>query len=106
MFRLIKQVPTTLISFSGSLASLAKVSDRTKFRSFNNQPSKTTLADLNPDEYNQGLRYYPFMINLNRYHGSCNALNDLSSKIYVPKKAEDLNINVFNMIIGIDESKT
>ena len=29
---------------------------------------------------------------------SCNTLNDLSNKICVPKKTEDLNLSVFNMI--------
>ena len=26
--------------------------------------ARPTLIDLNPDEYNQGLRCYPFMVNL------------------------------------------
>ena len=34
--------------------------------SLNNQPCmiRSTLIDLNPDEYNQGLCYYAFLINL------------------------------------------
>ena len=35
------------------------------------------------------------------YVGSCNILNDLS-KVCVPNKTEDLNLSVFNMIIGIN----
>ena len=38
--------------------------------------------------------------------GSCDALIDLSNKVFVPNKTEDLNINVFSMITGINESKT
>ena len=38
--------------------------------------------------------------------GSCNTLNDLSNRICVPNKTEGLNLNVFNMIAGINESKT
>ena len=36
--------------------------------SLNNQPCMTwpIVIDLNPDEYNQGLLYYPFMVNLDR----------------------------------------
>ena len=34
------------------------------------------------------------------------ALDDLSNKICVPNKTEDLNLSVFNMITGKDESKT
>ena len=32
---------------------------------------------------------------------SCNTLNDLSNKVCVPHKTEDLNLSVFNMITGI-----
>ena len=37
--------------------------------------------------------------------GSCNTLNDLSNKVCGPSKTEDLNLRVFNMITGINESK-
>ena len=46
------------------------------------------------------------MVKLGRCVGSCNSLNDLSSKVCVPNKTENLNLNVFNMITGISESKT
>ena len=45
--------------------------------------------------------YYPFAVKLDRCVGSCNTLNDLSNKIYVPSKTEDLNLSVFNMIAAI-----
>ena len=34
----------------------------------NNQPclTKYALIDLNPDERNQGFRFYPFMVNFDR----------------------------------------
>ena len=60
-----------------------------------------TLADLNPDEYNQGLLYYPLMVNLNKCKESCNTLDDLSNSLCVPKKKEDaktLKYGVFDMI--------
>ena len=50
--------------------------------------------------------YYPFTVKLDRCVGSCNTLNDLSNKVCVPNKTEDLNLSVFNMITGINESKT
>ena len=37
---------------------------------------------------------------------SWNTLNDLSNKVYVPRKTEDLNLSIFNMITGTNESKT
>ena len=50
--------------------------------SLNNQSYMTRPApiDLNSDEYNQELRYYPFMVNLDRCNGSCNTLDDPSER--------------------------
>ena len=31
--------------------------------------------------------------------GPCNTFNDLSNRVCVPNKTEDLNLSVFNMII-------
>ena len=36
----------------------------------------------------------------------CNPVNDLYNKVSVPNKVEDLNLNMFNIITGINESKT
>ena len=73
----------------------------------NNQKCTTqpTLVNLHLNEYTQGLCYYLFAVNLDRYVGSCNTLNDLSNNVCVPNKAEDLNRSAFNMISGINESK-
>ena len=50
--------------------------------------------------------YCPFAVKLDRYVRSCNTLNDLSNKVCVPNKTEDLNLSVCNMITGINEWKT
>ena len=63
------------------------------------------LINLHPNEYGQEFHYYPFVVKLGRCFGSCNTLNDLSNKVSVPNKAEDLNLSLFNMIAGINESK-
>ena len=46
------------------------------------------------------------MVNSYRCDGSCNTLNDVSNKVYVPNKKEDLNLSFFNMITGTNELKT
>ena len=46
------------------------------------------------------------MVKLDRCVGSCNTLNGLSNKVCLPNKTEDLNLSMFNMIRGINESKT
>ena len=62
----------SIIVFSLSLAP--------KFLFLNDEPCmvRSTLIDLNPVE----LKYYPFMITLNKCTGSCNVL---SPKLCVPK---------------------
>ena len=36
----------------------------------------------------------------------CNTLNDLSNKLCVPNKTEDLNLRFSNITTGINDSKT
>ena len=59
------------------------------------------LIDLNLDKL-----LYPFIINMNRCDGSCSTVEDPFGRICVPNKMEDMNLKVFNMIKGINESKT
>ena len=59
---------------------------------------RPTLINMNPVE----LKYYPFMMSLNKCTGSCNVL---SPKICVPKETKDINVKAFNMITNKDEAK-
>ena len=65
-----------------------------------------TFINLHPNEYSHKFEYYLFTVKLDKCVGSCNICNDLSNKFCVPNKTEDLNLIMFNMIIGIYESKT
>ena len=78
MLSLIKQVFIVLLSFSKSLAH-----DRTTRLFLNDDPCmvRLTLIDMNPGE----LKYYSFMISLDKCTGGCNVL---SPKICVPKKTK------------------
>ena len=60
--------------------------------------TELTLINLHPNEYIQGLRYYPFAVNLNRSMRICNTLNDLSNKVCVLNETEDLNLTVFILL--------
>ena len=66
----------------------------------------TCYYNLHPSEYSQEIHYYPSATKLDRFVGSCDTLNDLSNELCIPNKTEDLNLSVFNMIRGINESKT
>ena len=93
MFSFIKQVPILLLSFSSSFA--------TKYVSLNDEPCmiRPTLIDLNP----VGLKYYTFMISIDKCTGSCNILSP--NKCF-SKETKYINFNVFNMITNKNEAKT
>ena len=101
MFGLIKKI------FIGLLTGLANGSNHTRCVSLSNQKCMTqpTLINLHFNEYSQEFQYYPFAVNLDRCIASCNTINDLSNKVCVPNKTEDLNLSMFIMITGISESK-
>ena len=102
MFGLIKKMLIVL------LISIVNASNHTKCLSLRNQKCMTqpTLINLHLNEYSQESHYYSSAIKLDRCVGSCNTLNDLSNKVCVPNKTEDLNLSMFNMITAINESKT
>ena len=90
------------------LSSIVNASNSTKSVSLSNQKCmiQPTLINLHPNEYSQEFYYHSFSVKLDRCAGSCNTLNDLSNKVCVPNKTEDLNLSVFNIITGTNESKT
>ena len=89
------------------LSNIVSRSNHTKCVSLSNHKCmiQPTLINLHPNEYSQKFHYYPFAVRLDGCVGSCNTLNDLSDKVCVPNKTKKLNLSVFNMITGINESK-
>ena len=90
------------------LSNLVNASNHAKCVWLSNQKCmiQPTLIYLHPNEYSQEFHYYRFAVKLDKFVGSCNTLNDLSNKVCVPNKTEDLNISVLNTITGINEWKT
>ena len=101
MFGFIKKMLLALLS------SIVNVSTRTKRISLSNQKCKIqpTLINLHSNKFNQELQYDTFPVKLDRCGGSYNTLNDLSNKGSVSNKADELNLSVFNLITGINESE-
>ena len=64
------------------------------------------LFNLHFNEYSQELQYYPLAVILDRCMGNYNIHNDLSNKVCVTNKTEDLNGSMLSMITEINESKT
>ena len=85
------------------LTGIISVPDDTKCISLSNQKCLTqpTLINLHPNDYSQEFHSNPFVVKLDRYVGDCNGLSD---KVFVPNKTEGLNLTMFNMITGINES--
>ena len=81
MFRLIGQVFIALLSF-------IRYSE-TKVVYLNNKPLiiMSNVIDLHPIEVN----YYPFIVILDKCNESCNAVDDLSTKIRVLSETKDVN---------------
>ena len=102
MFGIVKKMFIVL------LTDIVNSSYHTKCVSLSNQKCeiRPTFINLHSNEYSQEFHYYPFEVKLDRYIGSCNTLNDLSNEVCVPNKTEDLNLGLFNMITGRNDSKT
>ena len=78
MFRLIKQMFVVLLCFRKPFV--------TKFVSLNNEACmiRPTLIDLDPDE----IKYYRFMISLDKYSGISNSIDAFATKICIPSKTK------------------
>ena len=91
----------TLAVFSGSLPSNYKepikcVSDHVKV---DLSSSKSTHVDINSNK----TLFYPFTVN--KCGGSCNNIDDPYARACVPNKVKNMNVIVFNLISGINETK-
>ena len=95
MCSLTKQVFILLLSFSSTLAC-----NQRKSLFLDDKPCmvRSTIIDMNPVE----LKYYTFMVSLNKSTGSYNVL---SPKICVPKDTKDINVNAFSIITNKNEAK-
>ena len=69
----------------------------TKCMSLSNEPciARSILIDLNPIELN----YYAFIISLDKFSWSCNAINHLSMTICLPSKTKDKNVIVVMLLL-------
>ena len=70
------------------LSNIGNGSNHTKCVLLSNQKCmiQPTLINLNPNEYNQELHYYPFKDKPDRSVGTCNTLKDLSNNVCAPNK--------------------
>ena len=74
-----------------------------EYVSVNNQECKirSKIINLNTNEP----LFYPYSIKINKCKGSCNTINDLDAKIYVPDKIKNTNVKVFNLVSRTNETR-
>ena len=72
------------------LSNIGNGSNHTKCVSLSSQKCdiQHTLINLNLNHYNQEFHYCTFAVKLDRCVGSSNTLNNLSSKVCVPKHVQ------------------
>ena len=83
--------------FIGLLSGIVSASNHKKCVFLSNQKCmiEPTFIKLHPSEYSQEFHYDPVTVQL-----------DKCVKVGVPNKTEDLNLSKFNIITGLNESKT
>ena len=81
------------------LSSIVNASNHKKCNSLNNK--KCVIQSTVPcsEEFN----LYTFEVKLDWCVCSCNTLDDSANKVFIPNKAEDLNLSVLNMIAWTNE---
>ena len=73
-----------------------------KCLSLNNQPCKDrpSFFYTNSDK----TLFYPFTVSINKSGGSCNSINDLYPRVFVSNKEKKMNLKVFNLMSGVNET--
>ena len=70
--------------------------------SMNNQECKirSEIININTNEP----IFYPYSITISKCKGSCNSMNDPYAKICVPDIVKKINVKVFNLLSGTNET--
>ena len=71
--------------------------------SMNNQECKvrTEIIDIDSNEPS----FYPYSIEVNKCSGSCNNINDPYAKLCVPNIIKNINVKVFDLMSGNNETR-
>ena len=49
--------------------------------------------------------FYPYKVLVNKFNGSCNTLDNPMSKICVPKIIKNVNMQVYNFLMRLNETR-
>ena len=98
MFKFIKQIFVSTMMFFAWLSSMKPL----ECVSVNNQECKIRPEIVNVNS-NEPL-LYPFSIKTSKCNGICNNINSPHAKLCVPDVVKNLNIKVFNLMSGTNET--
>ena len=93
-----------LINLAISLFSILKVR-ALECVSFVNQNCMPRPKILNVNEGIGEALFYPYNVLVNKCSGSCDTLDDPMSKICVPKIIKNVNIQVYNFLTRLNETR-
>ena len=51
------------------------------------------------------MNLHPYYIGVNKCSGNCNTINDPFAKLCVPDVVKNINVKVFNLMSGINETR-
>ena len=99
MLRFIKQCFFTGLTFSSTLKSISMLC----CISMNDQECKVRpqIVNVNGDDH----VIFPFTIKTSKFSGSCNNINNPCAKCCVPDIVKNLNVTVFNLVLGTNETR-
>ena len=99
MLGFIKKCFFTGLAFLSTLKSLNLMS----FISINNQKYKVRPQIVNVNGDNPA--FFPYSVKTSKCSGSCNNINNPLAKLCVPDVVKNLNVKVFNLVSGTNETR-
>ena len=49
--------------------------------------------------------FYPFTVSVNKCGESCTNIDDLYARVCVSNKVKNMNVKVFNLMLGVNETR-
>ena len=99
MFGFIKRCFFTGLVFLSTLTGINSLS----CISMNNQECKVKpqIVNVNGDD----AVFFPYSVKASKCSGTCNNVNNPLAKFYVPDVVKNINVKVFNLVSGTNETK-
>ena len=100
MLRFLNEIFVSVMMFFGCNVSNV---NPLKCVSMSNQECKIRPEIININSNKPS--FYPYSVQINKCSGSCNNINDPYTKLCVPDVVKNLNVEVFNLMSRINETR-